>query len=120
MSDGSAVGKMLFMIGGLLVWAVHFTIIYGFTAVACANGFAATRVLGIGVVPFVIGAATLLALATTGLVLKSALSGPILPRSARYGETTEHFLRYTAVVIAVLSLVAIAWNALPVLVVIPC
>jgi len=120
MSDGGAIGKMLFMIGGLLVWAVHFTIIDGFTAVACANGFAASRVLGLGVVPFVIGAATLLALATTGLVLQNALSGPVPPRSTRYGEATEHFLQYTAANIAALSLVAIAWNALSVLVIAPC
>ena len=120
MSDSGAIGKMLFMIGGLLVWAVHFTIIYGFTAVACANGFAASRIFGLGVVPFVIGAATLLAFATTGLVLRRALAGTVPPRSARYGEATEHFLQYTAATIAALSLVAIAWNALPVLVVAPC
>ena len=120
MSDGGAVDKMLFMIGGLLVWAVHFTIIYGFTTVACANGFAASRVLGIGLVPFVIGTATLLAWAATGLVLRSALSGPIPPRSARYGESIERFMQYTTATIAVLSFVAIAWNALPVLIVTPC
>lgn len=120
MSDRGSIGKMLFMIGGLLVWAAHFTIIYGFTAVACAKGLAATDVLGLGIIPFVIGAATLLAWATTGMVLMSAMSGPVPPRSTRFDEATEHFLRYTAAFIAMLSLVAIAWNALPVLVVTPC
>src|SRR5687768_13492510 len=120
MSDRGFVGKMLFMVGGLLVWAVHFAVIYGFTAVACAKGFAMTNVLGFGIIPFVIGAGTLLALVTTGAVLIGAISGPIPPRSPRFDEATEQFLRYTAAVIAVLSLVAIAWNALPVLVVGPC
>ena len=120
MSDGGAIGKMLFMIGGLLVWSLHFTVIYGFTAVACANDFAASRILGMGVVPFVIGAATVLALAATGVVLRRALAGPVPPRSARYADATEHFLQYAAATIAALSLVAIAWNALPVLVVGPC
>ena len=120
MSDRDSIGKMLFMIGGLLVWSVHFTVIYGFTTVACTMSFAIESVLGLGVVPLAIGAATLLALAMTGAVLITAVSGPIPPRSARYDDTTEHFMRYTAVVIAALSLVAIVWNALPVLIVTPC
>ena len=120
MRDRMAITKMLFMIGGLLVWAAHFTIIYGFTTVACAQGFAATHVLGAGIVPVVVGAVTLLAWVITCAVLISAASGPIPPRSARFSEETEHFMRYTAALIAILSLVAIAWNALPVLVVAPC
>ena len=120
MSDSGAIGKLLFMTGGLLVWAVHFTIIYGFTTVACANGFGASRILGIGLVPFVIGSATLLALATTALVLRTALAGPVPPRFPQYSDATERFLQYTAVTIASLSLIAIAWNVLPVFVVAPC
>lgn len=120
MSDGSSIGKMLFMTGGLLVWAVHFTIIYGFTTVACTKDFAITNILGFGIVPLAIGAATLVALATTGAVLIAAISGPIPPRSARYGEITEHFMQYTTVVIAALSLIAITWNALPAIIVSPC
>ena len=120
MSDRSSISKMLFMIGGLLVWAAHFTVVYGFTTVACVKGLAVADVLGVGIIPFVIGAATLLAWATTGAILISATSGPIPPHSARYGETTEHFLQYTAATIAALSLVAIAWNAIPVLLVTPC
>jgi hypothetical protein len=102
------------------VWAMHFTIIYGFTTVACAKGFAVSNVLGLGMVPLVIGATTLLAWASTGVVLVRAISGPIPPRSARFGDVTEDFLRYSAAFIAVVSLVAIAWNAVPVLVVAPC
>ena len=97
-----------------------FPIVYGFNAVACAKDFAITNVLGLGIVPLAIGATTLAALAATGAVLATAISGPIPPRSVRYGETTEHFMQYTAGVIAALSLVAIAWNALPALVVPPC
>ena len=108
------------MIGGLLVWAAHFAIAYGFTAIACAKGFAAVRVLGIGIIPFVIGAATLLAWAATGVVLWSAISSTVQQRSPQYSEVTEKFLQYITAVIAVLSIVAIGWKALPVLVVIPC
>jgi hypothetical protein len=120
MRDQGFIGRMVFMTGGLLAWAVHFAFVYGFTAVACAKRITAANVLGIGVIPFVIGAATLLAWAAAGAVLWGALSRTVPSRSPRYGEVTEHFLHYTAAVIAVLSLVAIAWNALPVLVVVPC
>ena len=120
MSNRDFIGKMIFVTSGLLIWAVHFTIIYGFTTVACVKGFATANVLGIGAVQFLIGAATLLGLATTGFVLRSALAGPVRPRSARYSEITERFLQYIAAAIAALSFVAIAWNALPVLVVMPC
>jgi hypothetical protein len=120
MSDQGFIGRMLFMIGGLLVWAAHFAVLYGFTSVACAKRFAAAHVLGIGIVPFVVGAATLLAWAAIGALLWSAVSRTVPLRSPRYAEVTEHFLGYTAAVIAVLSLVAITWTAVPVLVVAPC
>jgi hypothetical protein len=120
MSDRGFIGKMLFMTGGLIVWAAHFAIVYGFTAVVCAKRFAAVHVLGIGIIPVVIGAATLLAWAITGALLWSALSRPVPLPSARNGEVTEDFLQHTAAIIAALSLVAIAWNALPVLLVDPC
>ena len=120
MSDRASIAKMLFMIGGLLVWAIHFMIIYGFTAIACAKGFAITNVFGLGIIPLVIAAVTLLAWVTAGAVLGSAIAGSIPPRSARFNEATEDFLRYTAALIAMLSLVATAWNALPILVFTPC
>jgi hypothetical protein len=120
MSERGFVGKMLFMTGGLLVWAAHFTLIYGFNAVACARGFAGERVLGFGVVPFVIGAATVVALATTLAILMSAG----LPIGRQWQETEqddgEKFLRYGAAVVAMLSLVAIAWNAVPAFIVRSC
>jgi hypothetical protein len=120
MSDRGFIGKMLFMTGGLIVWAIHFTVIYGFTSVACAKGFAAVKIFGVGAVPLVIGATTLLALAITGIIVGTSVVRPVPPRSPQYSDVTEHFLQYTAITIAMLSLVAIGWNALPVLVVPPC
>lgn len=40
----------------ILVWAAHFTVIYGFTALACARSMA-------GAIPWVVGLASLIALA---------------------------------------------------------
>jgi hypothetical protein len=120
MSDQGFIGRMVFMTGGLLAWAAHFAFVYGFTAIACAKRFTAAHVLGIGVMPFAIGAATVLAWVAAGAVLWGALSRTVPLQSPRYAEATEQFLQYTAAVIALLSIVAIAWNALPVLVVVPC
>ena len=120
MGDGGAIGKMLFMIGGLIVWAAHFTVVYGFTAVACAKDLAGTTFLGIELVPFVIGVATVLAWITAGLVLGIAFSSPTPPRSLRYAGSTEEFLQYTGAFIAGLSLFAITLTALPALVLEPC
>lgn len=48
---------------GVILWALHFTVIYGFTALACARGFGAS-------VSWVVGAATVVAAAAAiGLIV---------------------------------------------------
>jgi hypothetical protein len=120
MGDTDFLRKSLFMIGGLLVWAFQFGVIYVFNALACARGFAGRQVLGIGIVPFVVGAASLVALAAALAVLLAALwrRGPA--RGSREERPVDDFLRYTTIAIAALSLVAIAWNAVPAFIVPPC
>jgi hypothetical protein len=54
MGDEDFIRKSLFMIGGLLVWAVHFGLVYTFNALACARGFVGLQVFGFGVVPVVV------------------------------------------------------------------
>ncbi|MGH8515795.1 MAG: hypothetical protein ACREV8_18000 [Gammaproteobacteria bacterium] len=120
MSERSAIGRLMFMTGGLLVWAAHFAFLYGFTSTACAAGFAAADIWGTGIVPFVAGAATLLAWTASGAIFMGAVSGPVPPRSVQYANSTESFLRYTTAVLAFVSLIAVAWGALPVLVFPPC
>jgi hypothetical protein len=84
---------------GPLLWAFHFTVIYAFNALACARGFSQF-------VPWVIAAATLvLGAAATLLVLRSS---------------REEFVDWLSASLAALSLVAILWQALPVLLVSPC
>ena len=53
------------MFSGVIIWAVHFGLIYGYTALACARGFADTKWLGLSVVTAVIVAATVLAIGAT-------------------------------------------------------
>lgn len=97
------------MFSGVIIWAVHFTAIYGFTALACARGFAALQWLGIGIVPWAIGGATLLAATATLTILVAAV------RTAR-----DSFESWMTAGVAALALIAILWETLPVLMVPVC
>ncbi len=120
MGDTDFIRKSLFMLGGLLVWAAHFTVVYTFNALACARRFADLDVMGVGVVPFVVVGTTVLAFVGTLAVLLLALfrRGPAW--ASRDRKPVNDFLRYTTITIAALSLVAIAWNGLPALIVPSC
>jgi hypothetical protein len=105
------------MLSGLLIWACHFGMIYSFTALACARGFWRLNWLGVGIVPWAIGAATLVAV--------SAASG-ITILSIRYAgertaqENASRFVHWMTAAIGALALLAIVWQALPVLLVPTC
>jgi hypothetical protein len=83
------------MSSGAIVWAAHFMAIYGITALACARGFPAA-------VPWAIGIATALALAAVIVIIVF---------NARDWLTAA---------VAGLALIAIVWEAIPVLVVPAC
>ena len=97
-------------VGGLLIWAVHFLTVYGFTGLACARGFAGARVLDIGVVPFTIGAATALALGGAITILSLAARG-----MRRAQSTPSRFLWYASLMLAGFAAIAIVWAGLPAL-----
>jgi hypothetical protein len=118
--EGAAVGKILFMSGGLLIWALHFTVIYGFTTVACVGSFATTTIFGMGVVPFTIAIVTVASWAGVGAVLWLTRTRPAPPHDKQSSDSNERFFRYISALIAILSLVAIAWNALPGFMLKPC
>lgn len=99
------------VLAGLLIWAAHFLVIYGMTGLACTRGFADARVLGFGIVKLTIVAATVLALLAAATVLVRAI------RSARRTDRGGiRFLCGMAAMVALLALVAIAWDGLPALV----
>jgi hypothetical protein len=118
MSDRRPARQIALMLSGFLAWAAQFTVVYGVTSVACARGFAETRLAGLPLVPFTILAATAAALAGTGLALARALA---LGRGAAAGmDPATRFLNQATVLTSGLALVAIAWQGLPVLLVPPC
>lgn len=93
--------RVAWMASGALVWALHFAALYGFTALACARGFAHA-------VPWVAGAASLIAIAAMLVIIARSL-----PRR-------NEFEGWMALSIAALALVGIAYVTVPVYLVRPC
>jgi drug/metabolite transporter (DMT)-like permease len=89
--------RALRMSAGVIVWALHF----GFTALACARGFA-------GAVPWVAGAASALALAALLLIL------------SRSRPRRDEFESWLAFSIAALGLAGVVFQTLPVYLVRTC
>jgi hypothetical protein len=86
---------------GPLAWILHFAVLYGVTAVACARGMPQ-------VVPWVIGLATV------------AAAGACLAIVASHWTRSAEFESWLAAGLAGLALFAILFQAFPVLVVPAC
>jgi hypothetical protein len=66
--DPAAVRSAAAMTVGPAVFLVHFGAVYGFNALACAFGWSASRVAGVGLVPAFVAIATVAAVALVLLV----------------------------------------------------
>jgi hypothetical protein len=99
------------MLGGMIAWAMQFTIIYGVTSTLCGRGWADLSLFGIGAVQAVIVATTALALVLTALTLMTLL------RTKRDGDgegsAATAFMMQAGVLINGLSLVVILWQGAP-------
>ena len=84
---------------GVVVWALHFAAIYGFTALACARGFGAAA-------PWVALGATVVAAAAAIAIIATHLS--------------SEFTRWMTASVAALALLAIVWEGLSPLWAPPC
>lgn len=87
------------ILAGPLLWALHFAALYGFTALACARGGAAA-------IPWVAAVATLLLGGAVGLLMVKL--------------SKEQFIDWLSAALAALSLLAIVWQGLPVLLIALC
>lgn len=104
---------------GLAIWAAHFGAIYAANAFACARGLAGARLLGLPVVPVVVSALTLLALAALAWVMRAALVR-LAPPLDEGGEAEPRFTRWFAFATAALAALAVTFQGIPALVVPPC
>ena len=102
-------------LAAFLIWMLHFGFAYGVHALGCARGWASSPLWGVPAVPLVVAIATVAALGAVGAILAGAL---VRLRGRAAG--TSRFLAQLTVGLAALALVAIAFTALPVLMVSPC
>jgi hypothetical protein len=87
------------MSSGVIVWALHFTLIYGYTALACARGFGGTS--------WFVGAATVLA--------------ALLALAIFLANLSREFTRWLSAALAAAALVGIVFEGLtPLFVTNPC
>jgi hypothetical protein len=86
---------------GAMVWALHFAAIYGITALACARGSA-------GPVPWAIGIATIVAVGLVFFLIWISF------------KDIGAFANWLSAAVAGLALLAIVWEAVPVLLVPAC
>jgi hypothetical protein len=84
---------------GVALWALHFAVVYGFTAIACARGFG-------GAAPWVVGVATAAAAAAAVAIILAHLS--------------PEFTRWMTAAVAGVALVAIVWEGIPALIIPTC
>jgi hypothetical protein len=92
------VTRILFMSSGVMVWALHFTAIYGITGLACARGWHSL------VLPSVGAASAIAAVACVAII------------AAGLRRRTQ-FEYWMSASIAAFGLVGIAWETLTLLVV---
>ena len=114
------VRPLLFLVGGLVVWAAHFGVVYAVNALACARGFAGASVAGWPAVPGAIALATLIAVLALGAIAWAVRSGrtPALPDGA--APRTRRFLDHVALTIVGIALLGVVWDAVPAYLLPPC
>lgn len=88
--------RALWISSGVIVWALHFAAIYGVTALACSRGVP-------GIVPWAVAGATVIAVALAVAIV------------ARSYPRRSGFIDWMTAAVAGTALLAIAWEALPVL-----
>jgi hypothetical protein len=114
------------LIAGPLVWAAHFLSLYVFTAIACAQGFVEGELFGLGVVPVVGGAITLVAvlLILDALVLSwrrwrgrpfDGEAPPLPPHDSNDIASRRRFMAYAGLLLSGIALIATIWETLPIL-----
>ena len=105
MRDEHFTATALRICAGVIIWAAHFTVIYGYTGLACARRDTAAAETWLEAVPWVIAIASVAAAALTLLFIAPALRG----------RGSNDFTVWMSGGVAALALVGIVYEALAVL-----
>lgn len=111
------------LIAAPAVWGLHFLVSYFYAAFACAPN---ARVFEpIGDARIVVGGATVVALVLIGLTFTRALRewrarGSTIRHDRDTEEDREQFLEFSTLLLAALSFVAVAFAAMPILLIADC
>jgi hypothetical protein len=109
----SGIGTVVYMVLGLIIWAAHLTVIYASQSALCARGIA-------GMVPYVVAAATVVALAVLATLVAMPRRFAALIGAANWEEAQQRFCDRLAVALAGLSLFAVAAEGAAILFVSTC
>ena len=85
--------EMLRIGSGAIVWAAHFAVLYGVTALACARDHAALT-------PWIIGLATAAGVGVAAVI------------AARSYRRRDEFAHWMAATVAVVAILAMVWEAI--------
>ena len=102
----------LYRTGGLVIWALRFADAYSFTALACSRGWDMADG-ALGVIP--LGVALMSATAALGcLAIVGRASRALSAAPADRAEENRRFIHAVAATVALLGLLAVAWETVPV------
>jgi uncharacterized membrane protein len=111
--------QVSFMLGGLIAWAIQFTLIYGITSTVCGRGWADGTLFGFGIVQATILLTTLAALVTTAILFLLSVR-QYSQMKEEHASPTDSFISHATFLINGLSLVVIVWHGLPALILPAC
>jgi hypothetical protein len=100
--------NLLLMLVGPLIWAAHFLAIYVFNGILCARPHWNIQWAGMSLSSWgILGAAVIAVLAITAILLRAHPSETAADNRA--------FIRWMSLALSLLSMVAIVWETVPVL-----
>lgn len=107
-------------LAGMIIWAVHFLVVYVATAIVCARGLADRTLLGWPLAPALVLGATALALLAVGVVGLRAYRRLAHGFAGQDGEDDPQFTVWLTLAVALLAGISILWAAVPSLIVSAC
>ncbi len=104
----------------MAVWALHFVAVYSVQGVACAGGGAVRRVAGLESTSWWLLLLTLLALLAIGVLGWRAARAWRMHAGPQVPTSRDRFAAAATALLALLAAVAVAFTAVPILLLPPC